>query len=277
MHVLTVDYKTQNAPELFCRSLQETGFAVLTQHPVASHVIEEAYQQWQAFFLLPTKFQFQYQKPSQDGYFPFRTENAKDSKVSDLKEFFHFYPWGKIPEDLRRITQLIYDTLYHLGKELLQWVENYLPQDVARALSMPLNQMIADSRNTLLRILHYPPLVAQREEGAVRAAPHEDINLITLLPTATAPGLEVLDRQGNWHAVTCDPGSIVVNVGDMLQKCTENYYKSTTHRVTNPTLAENASRYSMPFFLHGRDDVLLSKTETYVDCLNQRLKEIGIY
>jgi isopenicillin N synthase-like dioxygenase len=129
----------------------------------------------------------------------------------------------------------------------------------------------------LLRILHYPPISGTYEEGAQRSAPHEDINFLTLLPTATAPGLQVQDVKGQWHEVACDPGSIVVNVGDMLQLCTEQYYVSTTHRVTNPAMNENTARYSMPFFLHGRDDVMLSASQSYAECLNQRLKEIGIY
>lgn len=277
MHVLTVDYHSKDAAKNFSLSLKETGFAVLTNHPINPKIISDAYDSWEKFFDSNDKFNFQYQKPSQDGYFPFRTENAKNSKVSDLKEFFHYYPWGKIPEDLKIIIQKVYDALFNLGIELLQWIENYLPQDVASKLSMPLNQMITNSRNTLLRVLHYPPLDAQIEKDAVRAAPHEDINFITLLPTATAPGLEVLDSQGNWYEVACDPGSIVVNVGDMLQTCTRNYYKSTTHRVTNPSQGQNTSRYSMPFFLHGRDEVMLTENDNYMHCLNERLKEIGIY
>ena len=112
----------------------------------------------------------------------------------------------------------------------------------------------------------------------MRAAPHEDINLITLLPAATAPGLEVMDVHNKWHSVTCDPGNIVVNVGDMLQMCTQYYYKSTTHRVVNPPAdKEHASRYSMPLFLHPREEVHLSTEYTAIEYLNERLRQIGIY
>ena len=277
MHVINIDYKSSDAPILFCQSLKDTGFAVLNNHPISSALIEQTYHQWRDFFLSEDKHAYTYQKPAQDGYFPFRTENAKDQKISDLKEFFHFYPWGKIPPELHATSYNLFLALNGLAAQLLQWIEDFLPKPISQQLSIPLKQMIIDSPNTLLRILHYPPLPENIEKNAVRAAPHEDINLITLLPAATAPGLEVKDTAGNWHAVTCDPGNIVVNVGDMLQMCTQFYYKSTTHRVTNPSLAENGSRFSMPLFLHPRKEVALSKEFTAVEYLHQRLREIGIY
>lgn len=277
MRVAVVNYKDLNAPELFSESLKNTGFAVLTHHPVNMQLIDSAYQKWKEFFSSADKAQYTYQKPSQQGYFPFKTENAKNNKTSDLKEFYHFYLGGKIPQELQDISTSIYKDLHNLARNLLQWIEDYLPQDVSKKLAMPLKDMIIDSPNTLLRILHYPPL-QENQESALRAAPHEDINLITLLPAATAPGLEVLDTQGNWHEVNCNPGNMVVNVGDMLQMCTEFYYKSTTHRVVNPVSThENCSRYSMPLFLHPRNEVQLSKTHTAIEYRHERLREIGIY
>lgn len=280
MSVLTIDYSSPNAPALFSQSLKETGFVVLREHPISMGLINDAYQRWRDFFFseMTNKQQYLYQRTTQDGYFPFRAENAKGRKTSDLKEFYHVYPWGQIPDELRGISLEVYQALQMLSVELLEWVENALPDEVATQLSMPLKEMIMDSPNTLLRILHYPPMEGEVEREAVRAAPHEDINLITLLPAATAPGLEVLDTQGHWHAISCDPGSIVVNVGDMLQMCTQYYYKSTTHRVVNPPdLEKNVSRFSMPLFLHPRKEVRLSETHTAVEYLHQRLREIGIY
>jgi len=279
MHVLNVDYQTSNAPELFSNSLKNTGFAVLSNHPISTVLIDRVYQQWKNFFNSENKFNYRpLQKTAQDGYFPFRTENAKNATFSDLKEFFHFYPHGQQPEETRKLSQTLYNELTQMAATLLQWIENYLPHDVSQQLSMPLREMSTNSENTLLRILHYPPLLHDTEEGAVRAAAHEDINLITLLPAATAPGLEVLDIHHHWHAVPCDPGNIVVNVGDMLQRCTKNYYRSTTHRVVNPNDSiENKSRYSMPLFLHPRPDVLLGENCTAQQYLHERLKEIGIF
>lgn len=279
MHVLTIDYTSPTAPQLFCKSLKETGFAVLSKHPLSAELIEKAYQQWRDFFYSENKYHYLHQKPAQDGYFPFRTERAKDKKISDLKEFYHFYPWGRIPPETKEISLLMSHSLTTLAAELLSWIEDFLPIEVANQLSMPLKRMIDNSPNTLLRILHYPPLAEDsNEEAADRAAPHEDINLITLLPAATAPGLEVLSVDGEWYAITCDPGNIVVNVGDMLQMCSKHYYQSTTHRVVNPTkTAENVSRFSMPLFLHPRPEVLLSETCTAENYLHERLKQIGIY
>lgn len=278
MNVLTIDYNSPDAPEMFCKSLKETGFAVLTYHPIPVNLINQAYEKWQEFFTSDQKSSYQPVKPDQDGYFPFRTEHAKDSNIADLKEFFHFYPAGKKPPETLDVTAKLYQSLSEMGAVLLQWVENHLPKSVARRLSMPLKNMIHDCPTTLLRILHYPPLSTDIEPGAVRGAAHEDINLLTLLPAATAPGLEVKDVHGNWHAVPCDPGSIVVNVGDMLQMCTEYYYKSTTHRVVNPS-DENQfrSRYSMPLFLHARSEVKLSEKYTAQGYLHERLREIGVY
>ena len=278
MNVLTIDYNAADAPALFCKSLKETGFAVLTYHPIPVQLINQAYAKWQEFFTSSDKQNYQPVKPDQDGYFPFRTEHAKDSNIADLKEFFHFYPTGKKPPETTDVTASLYQALSEMGAVLLQWVENHLPANVAAKLSMPLQNMIKDCPTTLLRILHYPPLSNEIEPGAVRGAAHEDINLLTLLPAATAPGLEVKDVHGNWHAVPCDPGSIVVNVGDMLQMCTEYYYKSTTHRVVNPSGDEQFnSRYSMPLFLHAREDVRLSEKYTAKDYLTERLREIGVY
>lgn len=280
MPVLTVDYRSSHAASTLCESLKETGFAVLCNHPISSQLISSAYQQWSDFFTLDDaiKKKYLYQKPKQDGYFPFRTENAKDRKISDLKEFYHVYPHGCIPEQLKEISLTIFQSLHKLSAELLQWIENFLPTAVAQQLSMPLHKMIEDSTNTLLRVLHYPPLHDVTETEAVRAAPHEDINLITVLPAATTPGLEVLDSKGQWHAISCDPGSIVINVADMLQMCTQHYLKSTTHRVVNPLNSEkNNSRYSMALFLHPRKEVQLANNLTAADYLHQRLRAIGIY
>lgn len=279
MPVLTVDYISSEAPAILCQSLKETGFAVLRNHPISSELIKDAYQKWCEFFMLDEKDKKNYlfQRSSQDGYFPFKSENAKDRKISDLKEFYHIYPWGQIPPFLKDVSLEVFQALFQLSAELLQWIENFLPKQIAKDLSMPLKNMVEGTTNTLLRVLHYPPLPKEVENDAVRAAPHEDINLITLLPAATAPGLEVLDTEGKWHAVSCDPGSIVINVGDMLQMCTQFYYKSTTHRVVNPHSSENCSRFSMPLFLHPRKEVRLSPTHTAIEYLHQRLREIGVY
>jgi isopenicillin N synthase-like dioxygenase len=142
---------------------------------------------------------------------------------------------------------------------------------------MPLPEMIKNSKNHLLRILHYPPLKGNEPIDAIRGAPHEDINLITLLVAGTEPGLQVKDTLGNWHNITCDVGSIAINTGDMLSEVSSGYFPSTTHQVINPNnKIKNQSRYSMPLFLHPRDDVQLSTRYTAREYLQNRIKEIGL-
>jgi isopenicillin N synthase-like dioxygenase len=278
MNVKTVRYDSPTAARDFTQSLLETGFAVLTHHPVAPGLIESTFGEWADFFASEAKHAATYDPQTQVGYFPFRSENAKGYSQKDLKEFYHHYPTRKeLPANTRAYTPQLFDALSSLGAELLQWVEANTPAEVRQKFPMRLSDMITDSADVLLRVLHYPPLTGVEEDGAVRAAAHEDINLITLLPAATAPGLEVKDMQGNWHEVSCDPGMIVINSGDMLKATSQGYYPSTTHRVVNPRGAEaRKSRYSMPLFLHPRRDAQLTSEMTAGQYLDQRLREIGL-
>ena len=275
MKVETVDYKAADAAETLARSLRDTGFAVLANHPITPDRIEAIYGAWGGFFAGEEKFDFAVQPPAHDGYFAFRSENAKDSPVKDLKEFFHVYPGCRLPGDIEALTRQIYADLDTLGRELLGWIQAQAPAEVTDALSMPLDAMMEDSDQSLLRILHYPP-VESAEPGAIRAAAHEDINLITLLLSGSKPGLQAMDADGNWHDVACDPGMITINNGDMLAMATGNYFPSTTHRVTNPDAGQNVSRYSMPMFLHPRPNVPLRPDMTADQYLQQRLREIGL-
>ncbi|HSD65275.1 MAG TPA: 2OG-Fe(II) oxygenase family protein [Vicinamibacteria bacterium] len=277
MDVLEVRYGTDDAGARLARSLRETGFAVVAGHPVPRELISEAYAEWERFFASPAKHDFTFDVKRQDGYFPFRSENAKGHAQKDLKEFFHVYPGTSLPERLAGVTRRLYDALSTLAGDLLGLIEDNTPEAVRRTLSMPLRRMIDGSPQTLFRILRYPPLSGHEEEGAVRAAAHEDINLITLLVAATAPGLQVLDVRGRWRDVPADSGSIVVNSGDMLQMATGGHYRSTTHRVVNPTGEEaRKPRLSMPLFLHPWPEVRLSATRTAGEYLDERLREIGL-
>ena len=275
MKVETVDYQAADAAETLARSLRDTGFAVLANHPITHDRIDAVYGAWGGFFAGEAKFDFAVQPPAHDGYFAFRSENAKDSPVKDLKEFFHVYPGCRLPADVEALTRQIYADLDNLGRELLGWIQAQAPAEVTADLSMPQDEMMADSDQSLLRILHYPPVEAA-EPGAIRAAAHEDINLITLLLSGSKPGLQAKDAEGNWHDVACDPGMITINNGDMLAMATGGYFPSTTHRVTNPDAGQNVSRYSMPMFLHPRPDVPLRPDMTADQYLQQRLREIGL-
>lgn len=275
MKVEMIDYQSEDAACSMRRSLHETGFAVLYNHPISAERIEQIYQGWGRFFSSEDKYDFAVQPPRHDGYFAFRSENAKDSAVKDLKEFYHVYPESPLPDALNEDTTAMYQDLLNLGQEVLSWIQQETPADVAKSFSMPLDEMMTDSKQSLLRILHYPPVV-EAEPDAVRAAAHEDINLITLLLSGSKPGLQAMDSDGNWHDVSCDAGMITINNGDMLAMASNDYYPSTTHRVINPETGQNVSRYSMPMFLHPRPEVDLQPGMTADDYLQQRLREIGL-
>jgi isopenicillin N synthase-like dioxygenase len=278
MYVAKVDFRDTNAPKIFTDSLRDTGFGVITHHPLDMALVNAVYDEWKAFFANEEKHNYLFKRETQDGYFPMTvSEKAKGFSELDIKEYYHYYPWGRYPDGMSNKTRELAEAMTALATTLLNWIEQYTPADISAQLSQPLSQMIKDSPNTLFRILHYPPLTGEETAGAIRAAAHEDINLITLLPAATSAGLQVKDTKGQWHDVPCDPGSVVINTGDMLQECTQGYYKATTHQVVNPSDAiKNESRLSMPLFLHPRDEVVLSKRHTHRSYLNERLKELGV-
>lgn len=278
-YVLTADFRSNNAPEVFTESLIKTGFGVIKNHPIDSALVNSVYSDWQQFFALaePEKMKYLYSKEKQDGYFPFRSENAKGYSTKDLKEFFMYYTWGQYPSSLSDKTKILYQQMNSLAGTLLTWIEQHTPEHIRKDFSTSLANMIDHSPKTVMRILHYPPLTGSEEPNAIRAAAHEDIDLLTLLPAATATGLQVKDAQGKWHNVECDPGTIVVNVGDMLQLCSQKYYRSTTHQVVNPDGdAAKKSRLSMPLFLHPKNEVRLSETHTAGSYLLERLRELGL-
>ena len=277
MEVLRVAYGAEDTGERLVSSLTGTGFAVLTGHPIPPTLVRETYAEWEGFFADPAKHQHTFDPRKQDGYFPYRSENAKGRTQKDLKEFFHFYPDTRLPPGVSGRTRELYDAIGALAGELLGLIEEHTPEAVRSGLSMPLREMIDRSPRTLLRILNYPPLAGDEEAGAIRAAAHEDINLITLLVAATAPGLQVCDTRGVWRDVPADPGSIVINAGDMLQMATDGHYRSTPHRVVNPPEgADSGARLSMPLFLHPWPEVRLSESHTAGSYLEERLLEIGL-
>ena len=278
MNVRVVDYRAPDAAEQFTRSLHETGFGVLVNHPIPQDLVESIYRNWLAFFGTEEKHDFAFSVEKQDGYFsPEISETAKGHTQKDIKEYFHIYPWGRIPAQLKDDAMRYYDTANTLAQELLAWVEQYTPADIAANYSEPLSQMIQGSQKTLLRVLRYPPLTGNEPAGSLRAAAHGDINLLTILPAANEPGLQVQDMNGNWIDVPCDFGMLIINIGDMLSEASGGYYPSTQHRVVNPT-GEGASksRVSLPLFLHPRDEVVLSGRYTAGAYLAERLRELGV-
>ena len=278
MHIQPVDYRDPDAARKFTESLHQTGFGVLTNHPLSQHLLNTIYQEWYEFFQTDAKNKYPFDAEKMDGYFsPKVSETAKGFSKRDLKEFYHIYPWGRVPSEVSNAAIEYYAEGSKLAAELLQWVEDHSPAEIKAKYSMPLSDMITDSDLTLLRVLHYPPLQGDEEPDAVRAAAHGDINLLTVLPAATQAGLQVLGKDDAWHDVPCDFGMLIVNIGDMLDEASQGYYPSTIHRVLNPTGEEaKKSRISLPLFLHPRPDVVLSERHTSGSYLQERLRELGV-
>lgn len=276
LDILTINYNDSDADRLFEESLKNTGFAVIKDHPIDKDLIGEVYKEWENYFSSESKNDYMFDEVKQDGYFPYLTENAKGSTAKDLKEFYHIYEWGRKPHMIGPKTMFLYRELTNVASTLLSWIQKNSPENVSKLFSVPLKDMIYKSQYNLLRIIHYPPLSGNEELNSIRAAAHEDINLLTVLVAGSQPGLQVLDNNENWLDVTTDKNTIVINSGDMLNMASDNYYPSTTHRVINPDPHSNVSRYSMPLFLHPRDEVVLNKNNTAGTYLQERLEEIGL-
>lgn len=287
--ILKIDFKNQPKEKFslqLIESLKETGFAVIENPPINFSLIHELYDLWDTFFQTPTRFDFIYDPTIQAGYFPFASESAKTAKAPDLKEFFHFYTWYyrnnqiiKTMGPLRPLfskTFQIFEEMENFGLYLLSSIESFIPKNITDTFYCPLAEMANTSRSTLLRILHYPAMTSKPNIEQTRAYEHEDINLITLLPTSTTPGLVVKDLDGAWHEVPFVEKSLVINVGDMLQKCTYNFFKATTHKVVEIGDSLTKSRYSMPLFIHPKDYIQLTPHLTAGDYLRQRLKQLGL-
>lgn len=278
MKLETIDYRAADSAEKFVKSLRDTGFGVLSNHPIDKQLVEDIYSEWQAFFNTEEKRAFLFKPETQDGFFPAEiSETAKGHTVKDIKEYYHVYPWGRIPEQLKANILKYYDSANSLAAELLDWVEQHSPQEVKDKFSMALPKMIEDSHKTLLRVLHYPPMSGNEEVGAIRAAAHEDINLLTVLPAANEPGLQVQLKDGSWIDVPSDFGNIIINIGDMLQEASGGYFPSTSHRVINPEGSDmTKARVSLPLFLHPKPEVKLSENYTADSYLMERLRELGV-
>jgi isopenicillin N synthase-like dioxygenase len=278
------------------RSFEETGFAVVRDHGIDPEVIAAADAALRAFFALPDPVKRAYHTPGKGGargYTPFRLEQAKGAGASDLKEFWHvgreltpgdpleaYMPrnlWPAEVAEFRTASLALFDAFEASGLVLLEAIA------LALGLERQFFAPTVANGNSVLRYLHYPPVDAAAD-GAIRAAAHEDIKVITLLLGAEEAGLQLRTRGGEWLAVEPPPGALVVNIGDMLQRLTAGRLRSTTHRVVNP-VGEGArrSRYSLPFFLHFRPDYLIEPLTgegeppiTADDYLQQRLRDIGL-
>ncbi|MEZ5249439.1 MAG: 2OG-Fe(II) oxygenase family protein [Ilumatobacteraceae bacterium] len=256
--------------------MRHTGFAVLVNHPLPHELVEQIYDEW--LCVLRQRRQVRLPVPRRrPGRIlrPGRQRDRQGQHREATSRSSSTYPWGLYPSEVSDAALRYAETAKAIATTLLGWVHDHTPDAVRDRLSMPLPDMMNGSTRTLLRVLRYPPLTGDEPADAVRAAAHEDINLLTVLPAANEPGLQVRDLAGNWHDVPCDFGSIAINAGDMLQLATGGYYPSTTHRVTNPTGdGARRSRLSLPLFLHPADDVVLAEGRTAFSYLRERIAEL---
>lgn len=268
-----------NDPQLgaqFVASLREFGFAALINHPLDMALVETIYQQWRDFFASGDAADYPMDPVQQDGYFSVaQAEHAKGYAQRDFKEYFQYYSWGRCPDALRQNLADYFAQAVNFASTLLGFVEAHAPADIRAGFSQPLHEMIRDSQQSMLRVLHYPPV--PEGQSVLRAAPHEDINLLTLLPAADGPGLQIRRRDGAWLSVPNEPNQVLINIGDMLQEASGGWFPSTTHQVAPPS-AESLSRgrMSLPLFLHPRPDVVLSQRYTARTYLEERLCELGV-
>lgn len=289
----------QRFVDAFYNGLVEYGFVVLNPHAFDFELVSDCYQVFKQFFELPIEIKQQYNinDGGRRGYVPKLQEHAKNNRHPDLKEFWHtgrdlpanhplYAEYGEnlSPQEIPNFSHLT-NALY---RQLDQTAMTMF-RSLATALDVPTDyfEQITKDGNSILRAIHYPPMNEFALPGSVRAAAHEDINLITLLVGATDSGLELLDRDGQWLAVESTPQQIVVDSGDMLSRLCNEVIPATTHRVINPSNDSDA-RYSMPFFCHPNPDAVLSCIPscrgggakytdiTARDFLNQRLREIGL-
>lgn len=282
--------------------LKDYGFIILKDHGVDPALLSRAYGLLEKFFQLPEETKRTYISKAgggQRGYTPFGQEHAKDAKVMDLKEFWHvgrevsatnplkdkYYPdniWPAELPEFKIVFSQLYADLENAGQVMLEALTG--PLEVEKDFFKNMTY----EGNSILRLLHYPPIPVGTDPRCLRSAPHEDINFITLLPAATASGLQLKDRDGTWLDIASEPDSLIVDAGDMLARLTNDVIPSTTHQVINSLESKNKARYSMPFFMHPNPNAILSCLPScrgagakYPDIsggdfLMQRLREIGL-
>lgn len=276
MRVGIVDFESATAGAQLVQSLHQTGFAVIVNHPISWQLVEGVYQEWDAFFNSEQKFNYTYSRERQDGYFPRPSDATAGSpyvNARDDKEFYHLFSWGRFPSEVSEMAVAYKEAATDFAAQLLRLIGVHSPEHVAAGFPHPLQDLLIGSeKNTLLRILRYPPLPRGNIGEPMRAGAHKDANLLTLLPCGSEPGLQVLAR-GVWEDLPWDPESMVVNGGVMLDLLSRSYYPAGEHRVAPPHgEAKHRSRLAMPLFLHPADDVLLDGKQTASEFLSARLK-----
>jgi isopenicillin N synthase-like dioxygenase len=285
------------------KAFEEVGFVSVMNHGISSTLISDLYNAVEHFFKLPVESKHKYEIPGlagQRGYTSFGKEHAKGSNAADLKEFFQYGQTiepGQVSDEEYVSNVMVdevdnFNTLFLQAYRAFELSGSYLLRAIALHLGLQENYFDDQVQlgNSILRAIHYPPIL-EEPKSSIRAEQHEDINLITLLVGASADGLEILSKEDQWLPVKAGEGQIVVNVGDMLQRLTNNKLSSTTHRVVNPPREKwSSSRYSIPFFLHPKSNMSLACLDSCISnehpkayddytagqYLDERLREIGL-
>jgi isopenicillin N synthase-like dioxygenase len=272
MKVKVANLRSEEFEKDLIESILGTGFVVVTHHGISEDLIRSAQMGWRKFFLADQNMKNLYVNGNNTnmGYKALRTETAVGSKKADLKEFFHWKPGQEMPSSVWKDTLFLFHQLEDVAGKILRVID---AENKRQGEFTNYDEDCYQSDSTILRTLYYPAMDFKAEEGAVRAAAHEDINYITLLVAASAPGLQVQDKNGKWHDVPHEENSITVNIGDMMQLASRGRYKSTTHRVVNPK-DNREDRISMPLFVHPHGYTMLAPGKTAQQYLDERISEI---
>jgi isopenicillin N synthase-like dioxygenase len=256
--------------------LRERNWARLISRSYSAQFIANCAAEWRTFFESDLKYNYAVKDGELAGYFPFMSEGSKDADHKDPKEFFHVYRDSPIPRGMTTATMDLFNRLAIGAMNCLAILHDSLPTEIKKTLDTPLDSMVRDSNRLVLRIAYYP-LNNDTYAAYDLAAPHEDINLITLLPSTTELGLQIFEPLAGWKDVICGSNDLIVIAGDMLEECTRGYFQATHHRVVRKMVRPGVTaRLSFSLFVNPSDDVRLSDRYTAGSYLMQCLKEIGL-
>ena len=271
-----INYLSPDAAQEMAASFQETGFAILDNHPI--QFVDEVYDLWRKAFSQNQLTQFPFDPEKLDGFIcQEQSETAVGYTQKDIKMFFNYYPqWGRCPDYLITVTQAYFDSIRDCGMEIAKWLDQMTPA-THKPDHCSFANIIQQSTRNLLRLNYFPAVGTNYKSGAIRAQDHTDINFFTLIPRTSSPGLQVLYKGEQWVDVPCHKNWVVINIGDMLQELSNGYWPSTRHRVVNYQENMTMDRMSTPLFFQPNDDVYLStRYPKSIDFLRKRYEELGL-
>ena len=273
-----IDLKQNNAEEKIMQSLLKNRFCILTNHDIPIHLLSEIYSEWGKFFDNPDKIKWLRSDEYDEGYVPIGVEYARDSGGEpDHKEFYQIHNKNKLPLPTSvnmTSTQILVDAIAKLSTQIITIIDKKIPSNVQKTMSESLTSMITGHQKHAIRVIHYPPLPYITEK--TRAGSHGDVCLLTIIPAPTHRGLEFVDDNGGSFEPFCAKSDIIVFNSDMMELCTNGYLKSAKHMVTMHSDTDIIeARYSMPFFVHPRREVILNAEYNAFEFLKERLSEIG--